>query len=148
MLESSGLFVCLVGLVHFFSAWGREKSAGLWFATRGSAPRLTLCNKNESRILLTTTLKAWTGLQNLSWNAIERHLVLQKGNQMHRRDGRFEINKVCHTSFSTKNQYTIRHLLVKCQQRKQKNVCNMFKVNNKDIRTTLMNDANDVVWCF
>ena len=30
------------GLVHFFSAWGERKNAGLWFARGGSAARLTL----------------------------------------------------------------------------------------------------------
>ena len=29
--------------MEFFSIWGTEKVAGLWFATGGSAPRLTLC---------------------------------------------------------------------------------------------------------
>ena len=36
MLELSGLFVCLEGLIKFFSAWGTETIAGLWFA-RGSS---------------------------------------------------------------------------------------------------------------
>ena len=37
MLEFSGLFVCPGGLIKFFSAWGTEKVAGLWFA-RGINP--------------------------------------------------------------------------------------------------------------
>ena len=35
MLELAGSFVCQGGLVHFFSAWGRQKIAGLWFARGG-----------------------------------------------------------------------------------------------------------------
>ena len=31
-------FVCLRGLIHFFSAWGREKNAGLWFAKGDQHP--------------------------------------------------------------------------------------------------------------
>ena len=41
-LELSGL-VCLEGLAKFFSAWGKERIAGLWLASGGSVPRLTLC---------------------------------------------------------------------------------------------------------
>ena len=37
-----------------------------------------------------------------------------------------------------------RYLLVRSQKRKQKNVCNLFQVDNKDIRTTLMMSF----WCF
>ena len=37
-LELSGLFVCLGVLVKFFSAWGTEKIAGLWFAKRDQYP--------------------------------------------------------------------------------------------------------------
>ena len=42
ILELSRLFVCLGGLAKFFSAWGAEKIAGLWFALGGLVPRLTL----------------------------------------------------------------------------------------------------------
>ena len=48
MMELSGLFLCLGGLIKFFSAWGTEEITGLWFAMGGggeeerSVPRLTL----------------------------------------------------------------------------------------------------------
>ena len=32
MMELSGLFMCLGGLIKFFSAWGTEEITGLWFA--------------------------------------------------------------------------------------------------------------------
>ena len=42
LLELSGLFDCLGGLVKIFIAWGRKETAGLWFPAEGSVPRLTL----------------------------------------------------------------------------------------------------------
>ena len=41
ILELSGVFVCLGRLVKFSVPGGTEKIAGLWFARRGSVPRLT-----------------------------------------------------------------------------------------------------------
>ena len=35
MMELSGLFLCLGGLIKFFSAWGTEEITGLWFAMGG-----------------------------------------------------------------------------------------------------------------
>ena len=50
MLELLGLFVCLGGLIKFFSAWGgrgggTEKVAGLWFA-RGISTQADTVNGN------------------------------------------------------------------------------------------------------
>ena len=53
MLELLGLFVCLGGLIKFFSAWGggggrgggTEKVAGLWFA-RGISTQADTANGN------------------------------------------------------------------------------------------------------
>ena len=47
VLELSGLFVCLGGLVKIVSAWwegggGADEIAGLWFGRGGSVPSLTL----------------------------------------------------------------------------------------------------------
>ena len=42
VLELSGLFVCLGGLVKIFSDWRTEEIAGFWFAGGGSVPRLGL----------------------------------------------------------------------------------------------------------
>ena len=38
VLELSGLFVCLGGLVKILSAWGTEEIAGLWFAKGDQYP--------------------------------------------------------------------------------------------------------------
>ena len=51
-LEFSGLFVCLRWIVKFFSAWGTEKIAGLWFARGGSVARLTLWTSVFFNLLL------------------------------------------------------------------------------------------------
>ena len=38
VLELSGLFVCLGGLVKILSAWGTEEIGGLWFAKGDQYP--------------------------------------------------------------------------------------------------------------
>ena len=35
MMELSGLFLCLGGLIKYFSVWGTEKITGLWFSMGG-----------------------------------------------------------------------------------------------------------------
>ena len=42
ILELSGLFVCLGGLIKVFQCLGEGKIAAFWFARGGSVPRLTL----------------------------------------------------------------------------------------------------------
>ena len=56
MLELSGLFVCLEGLIKFFSAWGTETIAGLWFARGSSTQADTVLVLKQAHMSLTLSL--------------------------------------------------------------------------------------------
>ena len=56
MLELSGLFVCLEGLIKFFSAWGTETIAGLWFARGSSTQADTVLVLKQAHVTNTVTI--------------------------------------------------------------------------------------------
>ena len=74
MLKLSELFVCLEGPIKFFSAWGTEKVAGLWFG-RGistKADTMELLDKLQKQIQRTVgpsfaaSLEPWAHHQNVA----------------------------------------------------------------------------------